>query len=146
MRVRLGSSASDPARRVLLPSSLAPRLCLNPLQPHALRTDDFLQLSSHCRLDQYSGSMPLLVAANRSVLDKGPQSIATRAEVTGTAQPASSEQDKKTASKTKPRGRPKRQQTREPQSDTQGKRDGDKQKLAPVSVTAKEGRQGVNTL
>lgn len=88
----------------------------------------------------------LLVAASASVSERGPQPTAMETAAAGTTAAPPAKQDKNAASKTKPRGRPKKQRPPKEQGDKQVERDEDKQKVAPVVATAKEGGQGVNTL
>jgi len=88
----------------------------------------------------------LLVAASGRMPERGIQPTATEIEQSPTVAAPSTKQDKNAASKTKPRGRPKKQQPPKAQEDKQVKQSEDKQKAAPVVATAKEGGQGVNTL
>jgi len=88
----------------------------------------------------------LLVVASGRASETGLQPAATEVESSRTAATPSAKQDRNAASKTKPRGRPKKQQPPKAQSGTQAERNGDKQKVAPVVAPAQEGRQGVNTL
>jgi len=88
----------------------------------------------------------LLVAASERTPERGIQPTATEIEPSRTMATPSTKQDKNAASKTKPRGRPKKQQPPKAQGDKQMKQSEDKQKVAPVVATAKEGGQGVPKL
>jgi hypothetical protein len=81
----------------------------------------------------------LLVAASGRTSERDLQPAAAEIEPSRTVATPSGKQDNNAASKTKPRGRPKKQQPPKGQGGTQAERNGDKQKVAPVVATAKEG-------
>ena len=87
----------------------------------------------------------LLMAAGGRIPERGVQPTATAVESPRAVATPSTKQDKNAASKTKPRGRPKKQQPPKGQGGKQMERNEDKQKVAPAVAAAKEGRQGVNT-
>ena len=85
----------------------------------------------------------LLVTASGRASERGLQPAATEIEASRTVAAPSTKQDENTASKTKPRGRPKKQQPPKAQGDKQVKHSEDKRKVAPAVATAKEGGQGM---
>jgi len=88
----------------------------------------------------------LLVAASGRTSERDLQPAAAEIEPSWTVATPSGKQDNDAASKTKPRGRPKKQKPAKAQGDKQVKHSEDEQKAAPVVAEAKEGGQGVTTL